>query len=176
MNVTHVFELIRLVLLQIVCNKYPMSTLIETARQRLHQQGGRMTAQRQLIFQILEESGNHLTAEEVYSLAKPSDPTLHLSTVYRALRWLESENLVMTRLFQEERRQERFDAALPSEHHHFICTSCKTVAEFDTNLFDRIKSDFEAQSGAHVETGSIILYGLCAECYPDRPGKGRPRP
>lgn len=148
-----------------------MDTLVDLARQRLHQQGGRMTAQRQLIFEILENSSNHLTAEEVYSLARSNDPTLNLSTVYRALRWLESENLIMTRLFQEERRQERFDAALPSEHHHFICKACKSVSEFDTSLLDKIVSDFESESGAHVETGSIVLYGLCTRCCFDQPGK-----
>jgi len=148
-----------------------MGSLIEMARQRIHQQGGRMTAQRQLIFEILENSGNHLTAEEVYSLARSSDPSLNLSTVYRVLRWLESENLIMTRLFHEERRQERFDAALPSEHHHFVCTNCKSVSEFDTSLLEKIISDFEDESGAHVKTGSIVLYGLCARCCSDQPGK-----
>lgn len=152
-----------------------MGSLIEMARQRLHQQGGRMTAQRQLIFGILEKSGNHLTAEEVYSLARLDDPTLNLSTVYRALRWLESENLVMTRLFHEERRQERFDAALPSEHHHFVCSNCKSVSEFDTTLLDRIILDYELESGARVETGSIVLYGLCARCDSALPGKAQRR-
>lgn len=141
-----------------------MDTLVDLARRRLHQQGGRMTAQRRLIFETLEKSGNHLTAEEVYSRARYIDPSLNLSTVYRALRWLESENLVITRLFQDDRRQERFDAVLPSEHHHFICTQCKSVNEFDTDLLNRIKLDFELESGAKVEMGSIVLYGLCARC------------
>lgn len=152
-----------------------MVSLVEMARQRLHQMGGRMTAQRQLIFEILEKSGNHLTAEEVYALARSSNTTLNLSTVYRTLRWLESENLVMTRLFHEERRHKRFDAAMPSEHHHFVCTNCKSVNEFDASPFDKIISDYEAESGAHVETGSIVLYGLCAKCNTAHPRKGQQR-
>lgn len=141
-----------------------MFELIEKARSRLHSQGGRMTAQRRLILEALVRSGDHPTAEEVYSLVKQDDPNLHLSTVYRTLRWLEAEDLVSTRLFKEDRRQERFDAALPSEHHHFMCVKCKSVIEFDTDLIAAIKDQFEKDTGASVEYGSIVLYGLCPDC------------
>jgi Fe2+ or Zn2+ uptake regulation protein len=123
-----------------------------------------MTAQRRLILEVLEHSGDHPTAEEVYFLVKQADPNLNLSTVYRTLRWLEAEDLVSTRLFNEGRRQERFDAALPSEHHHFMCVKCKGVIEFDTDLIAAIKDQFEKDSGASVESGSIVLYGLCPMC------------
>jgi Fe2+ or Zn2+ uptake regulation protein len=141
-----------------------MDKLIEKARTRLHSQGGRMTAQRHLILEALDRSGDHPTAEEVYASVKQADPNLNLSTVYRTLRWLEAEDLVSTRLFNEGRRQERFDAASPSEHHHFMCTVCKEVIEFDTGLIEAIKGQFEGETGAFVESGSIVLYGLCPGC------------
>jgi Fe2+ or Zn2+ uptake regulation protein len=141
-----------------------MGKLIEKARTRLYAQGGRMTPQRELILDTLECCGDHPTAEEVFSAVKHRDPNLNLSTVYRTLRWLEAEELVSTRLFNEGRRQERFDAVLPSEHHHFMCTICKEVTEFDNDLFETIKYQFEDRTGACVERGSIVLYGLCAKC------------
>ncbi len=111
-----------------------MNELIQETSKRLRLQGGRMTPQRRLILQTLETLTSHPTAEELYHLAHQQDPTLNLSTVYRTLRWLEQEDLVSTRVFHEERRQERFDPAYPSEHHHFLCTGCKAVIEFDTHL------------------------------------------
>ena len=144
-----------------------MVDLIRDAHERLRAQGGRMTTQRRLLLTILESLGEHPTAEELFLLARQQDPSLNLSTVYRTLRWLEGENLVSTRVFAEERRQERFDAALPSEHHHFMCTSCKSVIEFDSELFGSIKLQFQEQNGASVVTGSIILYGLCSNCRKD---------
>jgi Fe2+ or Zn2+ uptake regulation protein len=141
-----------------------MGDLIQEAHVRLRAQGGRMTAQRRLLLSILESLREHPTAEELFLLARQQDPSLNLSTVYRTLRWLEGENLVSTRVFAEERRQERFDAALPSEHHHFMCTHCKNVIEFDTGLFGSIKSQFQELNGASVATGSIVLYGLCSNC------------
>ena len=141
-----------------------MSDLVSEARERIRAQGGRLTAQRRLLFAILDSLGEHPTAEELYILARENDPDLNLSTVYRTLRWLEAENLVSARVFDEGRRQERFDPALPSEHHHFMCTSCRSVIEFESNLFASIKSQFQELNGARVTTGSIVLYGLCGKC------------
>lgn len=141
-----------------------MSDLFQEATERLRSQGGRMTAQRRLILGTLETMSGHPTAEQVFHIARQQDPALNLSTVYRTLRWLEQENLVSTRLFAEGRRQERFDAALPSEHHHFMCTACKHVIEFDTDLIEAIKFRFEGETGACVATGAIVLYGLCETC------------
>ena len=146
-----------------------MIPLIQETSKRLRLQGGRMTPQRRLILQILESLTSHPTAEELYNLAHQQDPTLNLSTVYRTLRWLEQENLVSTRVFREERRQERFDPAYPSEHHHFMCTGCKTVIEFDTHLMEQITAQFESETAALVQTGTIVMYGLCPECLKQPP-------
>jgi Fe2+ or Zn2+ uptake regulation protein len=141
-----------------------MGDLVQEAHVRLRSQGGRMTTQRRLLFSILDSLGEHPTAEELFHIARQRDSTLNLSTVYRTLRWLENENLVSTRVFAEDRRQERFDAALPSEHHHFMCTNCRTVIEFDTELLEFIKLRFQEKNDASVTTGSIVLYGLCRNC------------
>lgn len=148
-----------------------MCELVNLAYERLRSQGGRMTNQRRLLLSILDSLGEHPTAEELLLFAREQDPDINLSTVYRTLRWLEAENLVSSRLFAEERRQERFDAALPSEHHHFMCTNCKNVIEFDTDLMDDIKAQFRASSGASISMGSIMLYGLCLECQQGIPNE-----
>lgn len=145
-----------------------MSQLVQESKRRLHARGGRMTAQRRLILEALDQSSDHPTAEELFAIVNRQDSNLNLSTVYRTLRWLEQEGLVSTRIFAGDRRQERFDAALPSEHHHFVCNECKSVIEFDSPLFDQIKAQFEAQSNTTVQYGSIVLYGLCDRCSKDR--------
>jgi Fe2+ or Zn2+ uptake regulation protein len=45
-----------------------------------------------------------------------------------------------------------------------MCTRCRNVIEFDSHLFESIKSQFQELNGARVKTGSIVLYGLCADC------------
>lgn len=141
-----------------------MDDLIQETLTRVQAKGGRMTAQRRLILETLSRMETHPTAEEIYHLASQKDPSLHLSTVYRTLRWLEQEGLVKVRLFNEDRRKERFDPSPPAEHYHFLCTRCKRVIEFDTLLVNAIKAQFELHSGAQVEVGSVVLYGLCSSC------------
>jgi Fe2+ or Zn2+ uptake regulation protein len=155
-----------------------MSQLVQETKKRLQAQGGRMTAQRRLILEALDQSRDHPTAEELFAIVNQQDQNLNLSTVYRTLRWLEQEELVSTRVFAGDRGQERFDAALPSEHHHFVCNTCKGVIEFDSRLFDQIKAQFEKRSGATIQSGSIMLYGLCDSCRQAKSGgqsqAGRP--
>jgi Fe2+ or Zn2+ uptake regulation protein len=141
-----------------------MDSLLERTALRLQETGGRLTLQRRLIVQVLENINSHPTAEELHALVKERDPSVHLSTIYRTLRWLEDEGLVSARLFNDEFHQERFDPMAPSEHYHFLCIRCKKVIEFNTLLVNAIKAQFELHSGAMVETGSVVLYGVCADC------------
>jgi len=141
-----------------------MSNLLLQAQKQLQIQGGRMTIQRRIILETLEEMTDHPTAEELYNLAREIDPSLNLSTVYRTLRWLQTENLVQSRFFEEEHHPERFDSMAPEEHHHFLCTRCRKVIEFDSELVASLKKKFQHDSGAEVHSGSLILYGICAEC------------
>ncbi len=141
-----------------------MTTLLMKAQEHLNTQGGWMTVQRRLILETLESFTDHPSAEDIYLSVRQADPSLNLSTVYRTLRWLQSENLLQTRIFEEDRRLERFDPAEPSEHYHFRCTRCKQVVEFDSQWVGKIREQFEASSGARVETGTVILYGQCANC------------
>jgi len=141
-----------------------MDTLVDLAAQRLHTHGGRMTSQRRLILEALDCLGCHPTAEEIFAVVKQRDPSVNLSTIYRTLRWLEQEGLISARRFDESRRQERFDAVLPTEHHHFQCTICKSVIEFDHPSIQVIKAQFAGSSGCQVQSASMMLYGLCPQC------------
>ena len=142
-----------------------MSTnLVQEARQRLHSRGGRMTAQRALILATLDCLDTHPTAVELHAIVARQDLSLHISTVYRTLHWLEEEGLVSARRFDEDRRHDRFDAMLPTQHHHFLCTACGSVIEFDHTALTAIQEDFERRYNAQVESISLMFYGLCAVC------------
>ena len=142
------------------------TSLIEQATQKLHATGGRMTTQRRLILEVLDSCPDHPTAEEIYSRACESDETLHLSTVYRTLRWLEEEGLVSPRWFEDERRQERFDTVVDdgSDHYHFRCRVCNEIIEFAEPRIEEIKTAYEARFGGQVESATLTLYGVCSRC------------
>jgi Fe2+ or Zn2+ uptake regulation protein len=132
----------------------------------LRNQGGRMTAQRKLILEKLGSMSGHPTAEELFDAVCLEDESLHLSTVYRTLRWLEEQNLVTPRWFEDERRQERFDTQQdePNDHYHFKCQNCEKIIEFSDAQVEGIKQSFSLLNGAEVRQASLVLYGICREC------------
>ncbi len=138
-------------------------SLITEAKNLLSEHGGRMTSQRKLILETLQSMAGHPTADELYTVVSQTDPGIHLSTIYRTLRWLEQERLVNTRLFNEDRGQIRYDPGTQNEH-HFVCTICHQVIEFSTPLCSEIIATFEKETGAKVNNGSVVLRGVCAEC------------
>lgn len=145
--------------------------LVSQAETILKEQGGRMTSQRKLILEKIESMSGHPTAEEIFLNANQDDPTLNLSTVYRTLRWLTDQSLITPHRFDEERRQERFDATLTGtlkDHYHFQCTQCKNIFEFSSDQMEKIKSNFSSQTGAEVFSAELVLYGLCANCRENR--------
>lgn len=139
---------------------------IDLVTEKLRAEGGRMTAQRRLILEVLEACSDHPTAEEIYMRARESDESLHLSTVYRTLRWLEEEGLVSPRWFDDERRQERFDPVIDNQgdHYHFRCRICNTIMEFPEPLIEEIKTGYQARFGGRVESATLTLYGVCERC------------
>jgi len=139
-------------------------TLLQEAKQQLSHRGGRLTRQRRLILKALGAFDGHPTAEELYDSIRTQAPNINLSTVYRNLRWLETEGLIQSHRFEEDHGQQRFDPVLPHEHFHFVCTECKQVVEFSTPFSDRIKQQFASQSGSQVDSIAIILYGICRDC------------
>ncbi len=141
-----------------------MDGLVERARARVHASGGRMTGQRRLILETLTALPAHPTAEEVHARATRRDPALNLSTVYRTLHWLEAEGLVEPRRFRGHGRHDHFDLAGARGHHHFLCTHCQRVAEFDSPQVDEVARGYARRHGAKVSEASLVVYGLCADC------------
>jgi Fe2+ or Zn2+ uptake regulation protein len=150
-----------------------MTDLIQKSTHLLRARGGRMTPQRRMILEALEQLDSHPTAEELFNIVRQRNPDLHLSTVYRTLRWLEQEALISTCWFEDEPRQERFDPSHADEHHHFRCTACNRVTEFDSPMLKILQTQFEKKFGGRVDSISLTLYGLCPDCNHEQRGDER---
>ena len=64
-------------------------------KQRLKEKGLKVTHQRILVLTVLEQnSGMHMTAEDIYELVSQDYPDIGLATVYRTLQLLWDMQLV----------------------------------------------------------------------------------
>ena len=60
----------------------------------LKTRGIRVTRQRRILLDLIDRSGRHLDADQLYELAKQQDPKLNRVTVYRTLKMLKQGQLV----------------------------------------------------------------------------------
>jgi Fe2+ or Zn2+ uptake regulation protein len=128
----------------------------------LHTSGRRVTRQRQLVLQVLQENPGHLEVEMVYALAKASDPNISLATVYRTLAVLKEMGLVKDHALGENHAH--FEAAPETPHYHFTCLKCGRVVEFDAPQVKQVVHTLSRREGLQVTDVHLFLRGYCAKC------------
>ena len=141
----------------------------ELLRQRLKEKGLKVTHQRLLILSVLEQnSGRHMTAEDIYELVTEDYPEIGLATVYRTLQLLWDIQLVDRINLDDGCVRYEIGHLLGSgskhNHHHLICRSCGKVIPFDGDLLEGLEQHIEETAGFHVLDHEVKFYGLCSEC------------
>lgn len=118
----------------------------------------RYSRQRELIYQALQSTKEHPTADMIYQALKPENPSLSLGTVYRNLNLLASEG----RIVRIPSSVDHYDGDT-SPHSHFVCTRCGCVHDLDLPYNSGL-DEAAARTDCRV-TGRIVLFtGLCAQC------------
>src|SRR5688572_14703797 len=99
-------------------------TLVELCAER----GLRMTDQRRIIAQILQDSSDHPDVEELYRRSSAIDSKISIATVYRTVKLFEDAGIIERHDFREGRS--RYET-VPDEHHdHLIDLKSGKVIEF----------------------------------------------
>ena len=121
----------------------------------------RMTSQREIILKELQDSHQHLTADELYERVKKIMPRISLATVYRNLETL-SEAGIIGKL-EISGRQKRFDFDV-HPHDHIYCLECHRVdnIDFDRNLVN--PSAVASDKGYRITGYRVEFKGICAAC------------
>lgn len=139
-----------------------MSESSDHLRDALRATGRRLTSQRRLILEVLEESDEHLDAEALYEKVKVRDPDVSLATIYRTLAVLKEVGLAEEHRLGEEHGH--YEAVLGEPHYHFTCLGCGEVIEFDAPLVIRIEQELSEQEGVRVTSTDLHMSGYCACC------------
>ena len=86
--------------------------------ERCEAKGLRMTEQRRVIAQVLEESEDHPDAEVLYARACAVDPKISLATVYRTVKLFDEAGILDKLEFGDGRA--RYEDAERAHHDHLI--------------------------------------------------------
>jgi Fur family peroxide stress response transcriptional regulator len=134
----------------------------ERLQDALRSAGRRLTSQRRLILQVLEESDGHLDADALYDQVKARDPDVSLATVYRTLAVLREIGMVEEHRLGEDHGH--YEAVRQEPHYHFTCLRCGKVIEFDTPLVAQIAQELCEQEGVRITSAHLHVSGYCAQC------------
>lgn len=138
---------------------------VEATKDSLQQRGVRLTRQRRILLDLIDKSGEHLDAEQLYHLAKQEDPKLNRVTVYRTLKMLKAGGLVdELDLMHIGGDQHYYETRLKQEHAHIICLRCGKVEEFFGDPLQKLRRQIEATLGFQILLARTEVGGYCAHC------------
>ncbi len=119
----------------------------------------RFSRQRELITDIIKGRKDHPTADMIYASAREIEPNISLGTVYRNLKMLADEGVIITLETVDKRLHYDGDT---SRHSHFICEDCGKIID----LFEPAETPKELMKLGLVVSGEkCIYYGKCTDCF-----------
>ena len=134
-------------------------------RDSLKQRGVRLTRQRQILLDLIDQSGQHLDAERLFKLAREKDPKLNRVTVYRTLKLLKAGGLVdELDLMHHDGDQHYYETRLKQEHAHVICLRCGKIEEFFGDLLQTMREQIQSHFGFEIVLARTEVGGYCSHC------------
>ena len=127
----------------------------------LRARGYRLTPQRQLVLEAVNELG-HATPEDIVTAVRRTASGVNISTVYRTLELLEELGLVThTHLGHGA---PTYHAAIDDEHVHLVCRECGTVSETSPGLVAGMVHALRETEGFAADVGHMAIFGTCRAC------------
>ena len=134
--------------------------------------GIKLTHQRLEIFQAVASSLEHPRAEAVHRAVQSITPTVSLDTVYRTL-WLLTDLGLLTTLGPRQDSM-RFDANVEN-HHHYVCTRCGLVRDFESEDLNALKIPTSVNHFGQVVSAHVEVRGICERCARESPTSQPPK-
>lgn len=121
----------------------------------------RYSRQREAIFELVQHSKKHPTADEIYAIIKKTYPTISLATIYRNLNHLTDQGKLLRLPVADG--PVRFDGRLDG-HSHMICDQCSKVLDYNVDILENMRETIEEQTGFSPAKTSYVIHGICKEC------------
>jgi Fur family ferric uptake transcriptional regulator len=118
----------------------------------------RMTGQRRIVAQVLEEADDHPDVEELYRRAALLDGAISLATVYRTVKLFETEGILEKVEFGDGRA--RYEDAEREHHDHLICTRTGKVIEFVDPEIEALQEKIARRLGYELRGHRMELFGV----------------
>jgi Fur family ferric uptake transcriptional regulator len=132
--------------------------MTDTILQRCERKGLRMTGQRKIIAQVLENAADHPDVEELYKRASKIDPTISIATVYRTVKLFDEAGILDKLEFGDGRA--RYEDAEREHHDHLIDINSGRVIEFMDSDIEKLQEKIAQKLGYRLMGHKLELYGV----------------
>ncbi|WP_018344718.1 Fur family transcriptional regulator [Cytophaga aurantiaca] len=105
---------------------------LEEIKNKLTEYGLKATHQRLVVYDALQKTHLHPSAEEVYTLIHSDNPSISIATVYNTLDSFVEAKLI-TRVLSEEGKS-RYDFNTHQHHHIYLCNTDEIIDYHDPEL------------------------------------------
>jgi Fur family transcriptional regulator, ferric uptake regulator len=134
-------------------------------QQAVRRLGIRLTRQRRVILQVMDDAEQHLDVDQILERAQKTDPDVHLVTVYRTIDLLKKHGLIdELDLLHLRGDRHYYETHAPRDHIHVACLRCGKVREFESRLYEQLKQQIASDFGMKVTVSRTEVGGYCAEC------------
>ena len=117
-----------------------------------------MTKQRELILNILKQSDRHLTADEIFFLAKLKMPSIAMATIYNNLNAMHEAGMI-NRLHIDG-VADCFDK-VTEPHDHLLCDRCGKITDIH---LPHLAEELEHELATEIEDYELTVHYVCSEC------------
>lgn len=132
---------------------------------RLEAKGLRMTGQRRVVAQVLQDSADHPDVEQLYARALKLDAGISIATVYRTVKLFEESGLLDKLEFGDGRA--RYEDAERDHHDHLIDMNSGAVIEFVDAEIEELQERIARKLGYELRGHRLELYGVPLKPGPD---------
>ncbi len=127
--------------------------------------GVRITSQRRLLVQIIQDSPRHLDAAKLLRIARKEDAEIDRATVYRTLALLKGHGLIdELDLMHIEGEKHFYEAKTNRDHCHMACFRCGAIMEYTSSAFEKLKNEIADESGFQIRVVRLEVGGFCERC------------
>jgi Fur family ferric uptake transcriptional regulator len=138
---------------------------VDVTAQRLRERGERVTPARLAVVEVLANTEEHLSAEQIGERAEQLRPGIHRATVYRALDALGEFGLVTHVHLGRAGTTYHLAGDLAPRHLHLRCSECGKVLDVAGDILDPARRKVLRELGFHLAPEQVALVGLCADCF-----------
>src|ERR1700729_4466564 len=140
-------------------------------QETLAKKGIRLTRQRRVILQVMDDAEQHLDVDQILSRAQKIDPGVHLVTVYRTIDLLKKQGLIdELDLLHLRGDRHYYETHGPRDHIHVACLRCGKVREFESELYEEIKRQISRDCGIEITVCRTEVGGVCDDCRKKQTG------